>query len=61
MILNSIEEQMSKRQEIKPRHVKKKALAQIFSQRVIKANRLVITEIKPRSKTLYNDDGWIRD
>lgn len=61
MTSSSTLEQMPKRREMKPRRAKEKALTHIFSQRVVKANRLATTGTKSRSKTLCKGDGRIRD
>lgn len=59
-IPSSIQKQMPKRREIKPRRAKENALAQFLSQGLAKADRFVNTETKSPSKTLCSGDGQIR-
>ncbi|KAL8653602.1 MAG: hypothetical protein Q9210_002002 [Variospora velana] len=54
-------QQMPKRQEIKPRRAKEKALGQLLSQKVAKANRFADTGTKSRSRIQCSADGQIRD
>ncbi|KIV98337.1 uncharacterized protein PV09_09823, partial [Verruconis gallopava] len=53
--------QMPKRREIKPRRAKEKALGQLLTQRVAKANRFADTGTKSRSRAQCSCDGPIRD
>ena len=60
-IPNSTQKQMPIRREVKPRRAKEKALGQLLSQRVAKANRVADTVTRSRSRTQGSGDGQIRD